>query len=123
MEAENPNPKMRIEDSTDKIIEQEKEKLQEEIAEAKRAQTRRETQLALQLKTRVRPEQRKEKQMETNYKEALDDFSRRRFTLDDIWERRELRDELFELFEHSSAPHPSLDMLSGQNTVSSPELP
>lgn len=99
LEAENPNPKMRIEDSTDKIIEQEKGKLQEEIAEAKRAQTRRETQLALQLKTRVRPEQRKEKQMETNYKEALDDFSRRRFTLDDIWERRELRDELFELFD------------------------
>ena len=81
---------MRIEDNTEKIIAQEKAKLQEQIAEAKRAQTRRETQLALQLKTRVNPQQRKEKQLEVQYKEALDEFAGRKFILDDIWERREL---------------------------------
>ena len=99
MDAENPNPKTRIEDNTDKIIEQEKVKLQEQIAEAKRAQTRRETQLALQLKTRENPQQRKEKQLENRYKDALDEYARTKFTLDDIWVRRELRNELFEMFD------------------------
>jgi hypothetical protein len=53
----------------------------------------------LQLKRKVSPEERKLQVAEKKFYDQYNAFERRQFTIDDVWERRELRDELFLLFD------------------------
>lgn len=91
LENENPNEKMRIEENADDLIEQKRQELQDQIEEANKALKRRETQLAQQLQVRMGPEERKEQKCENIFKRRYEDFKATKFTIDDIWERRELR--------------------------------
>lgn len=83
----------------DEIMLAKKRELDAQIAESKMALKRRETQLQLQLKRKITPEGRKLQVAEKKFYDHYNAFEKRQFTVDDIWERRELRDELFQLFD------------------------
>ena len=83
----------------DEIMLAKKRELDAQIAESKNALKIRETQLQLQLKRKITPEQRKLQIAEKRFYDRYNAFEKRHFTVDDIWERRELRDELFQLFD------------------------
>jgi hypothetical protein len=97
LEADNPNPT--IDESVSDIIEEKKRQLEEQMEEAKLALKRRQIQMQAALKVKVNPEQRKEIRLKTKFEEGYKAFGLKRFTVDDIWERKEMRDELFSLFD------------------------
>jgi len=53
----------------------------------------------MQLKVKVTPEERRQKMAQAEFESKVLSFTERKFTTDDIWERRELREELFVLFD------------------------
>ena len=100
LQAENPNPRMRVEENTDDLLDQREAELLEKIEAGKKALERRELQLQQQLQVRVSPEERAEQRAQNTFEQKFEEFKKIKFTPDDLWERKEMRDELYELFDH-----------------------
>ena len=115
LESENKN---KGDDDADALLLAKKEKLENEIQEAKNALKRREIQLKMQLKVKITPEERQLKIAENAFNEKYEAFGKRQFTTDDVWERRELREELFELFdEYIEIKNKTIEETNQRNTI------